>query len=126
MSELEQINKRLEEIKPKAVKWKHIVGIVASSIMVVIGVTTLIVGLSTNNIDILSWFSAPFGILGLLYLTLEIYLFSKSLKYIKEEEELLQKKKELENGESNDKELLAMKLLSEGKISKEEFDKLVK
>ena len=64
--------------------------------------------------------------LGLIYLIVNVGFLRKVSAYQKEYDDLVKQKQELEYpSNKEEKKLLLLKLLDEGKISKEEFDELI-
>ena len=123
---LEEINKRIKLLEPKIQKWKWIVGIAAScALLVAGGILMLLSGMQNYNATMLSMGIVLFGV-GFIYLIVNICLLSKVSAYQKEYDDLLIQKKELESPSKEEKKTLLLKLLDEGKISKQEFDQLIK
>ena len=122
---IEAISKRIKILEPKIQKWKWIVGIAAScALLVAGGILMLLSGMQNYNATMLSMGIVLFGV-GFIYLIVNICLLSKVSAYQKEYDDLLMQKKELESPSKEEKTTLLLKLLDEGKISKEEFDKLI-
>ena len=123
---LEELNKKIKILEPKIQKWKWIVGIAAScALLVAGGILMLLSGMQNYNTTMLSMGIVLFGV-GFIYLIVNIYLLSKVSAYQKEYDDLLIQKKELELPSKEEKKTLLLKLLDEGKISKQEFDELIK
>ena len=123
---LEELNKKIKILEPKIQKWKWIVGIAAScALLVAGGILMLLSGMQNYNTTMLSMGIVLFGV-GFIYLIVNICLLSKVSAYQKEYDDLLIQKKELELPSKEEKKTLLLKLLDEGKISKQEFDELIK
>ena len=128
--ELEQIEQRIKIPEPKIQKWKWIVGTVASAIIMLVG--GLLMGLSAiNGFNYTLFYSGlVIDVLGFIYLIVNIHFLTKVNTYKKEYDELIKQKNNILNEDSvlekEKQRTLLLKLLEENKITKEEFDELVK
>ena len=128
---LEEINKRIKILEPKMRKWKWIVGTSTSGVVMLVGGILMLINSITNVIML--YIGVGFLGVGFLYLVINVVFLCKTGAYQKEYAELVKQKQELElptteelQSNKDEKKVLLLKLLDEGKISKEEFDELIK
>ena len=119
----EQIENRIKILEPRIKRWKWMVGTAASGVLVTTGFILLLLNVGRFETSIFS-VGIVFLFVGLIYLVINLRFLLKVNEYRKEYNSLIKQNRSTNNNE--DKTTLLLKLLDEGKISKEEFDNLVK
>ena len=128
--ELEQIEQRIKILEPKIQRWKWIVGTAASGVIMLAG--GILMGLSiVNGFNYTLFYSGlAMDVLGFIYLSVNIHFLTKVNAYRKEYDSLIKQKENILNEdnalEKEKQKTLLLRLLEENKITKEEFDELMK
>lgn len=122
--ESDQNEKRIKILEPKIKKWKWVTGTAVSGSLMVAGAILMLLSGSYNyRTTILSIGIVTFCV-GFIYLIINVIMLSKVSDYQKEYDSLIKQRDS--SREDTDADDTLLKLLSEGKITVDEYKRLSK